>query len=202
MHPRLAPYIDFVEDAVLGLIAVVLVVLAVALLATGVMEMVDGIMAGHIAEHGIEILNGIILVMMIMEIVHTVTMSIEEHVVTAEPFLVIGAIAAIRRMLVITAQGTGLEANPEAFRSLLLELALLAMIVFIVVALSIFILRRAGSGVRSSQAAKAQDEPAASTVSGAGAILPSCSSGATPLPAQPEAHRRRCRRCRPGRTPG
>jgi len=162
MNPRLARYVDMVENAVLGLVAIVLVVLAVALLATSVMEMIGGIMAGtHIADHGIDILNGVILVMMIMEIVHTVTMSIEEHVVTAEPFLVIGAIAAIRRMLVITAQGTGLElANPEAFRSLLLELALLAMIVFIMV-ISIFILRRAGSGVRSSQAARAKDEPSA-----------------------------------------
>jgi hypothetical protein len=71
----------------------------------------------------------------------------------AEPFLVIGAIAAIRRMLVITAESTKLElSNPDAFRNTLIELALLGFIV-LAMAGAIFILRR------SQSAGKALEEP-------------------------------------------
>jgi uncharacterized membrane protein (DUF373 family) len=91
---------------------------------------------------GVEILDSVLLVMMIMEIVYTVTLSLESHTLIAEPFLIIGTIAAIRRMLVITATSTQLEiSNPDAFRSTLIELGLLAVIV-IAMAASIYILRR------------------------------------------------------------
>jgi phosphate starvation-inducible membrane PsiE len=159
MESRGVRYLGLAEDVVLALVAIVLVVLAVALLANSVVDMVNGIAAGQVADLGIQILNGIILVMMIMEIVHTVTVSIAEHVVTAEPFLIIGAIAAIRRMLVITAQGTELElTNPDAFRSLLLELALLAFIVFVMV-ISVFILRHSRINGEPDEQAEARDQP-------------------------------------------
>ncbi len=139
---KIAQYLKGAESVVLTLIAIVLVVLAVVLLADGVISMVNDIMTGSVLNTGIEILNGVLLVMMIMEIVGTVTMSLESHTLVAEPFLIIGAIAAIRRMLVITAESTQLElTNPDAFRSLLLELGLLAMIV-VAMAISILILRR------------------------------------------------------------
>ncbi len=133
------------ESIVLALIAIVLVVLAVVLLGTSVVSMATDISTGALAGTGIEILNSILLVMMIMEIVYTVTMSLESHTLVGEPFLIIGAIAAIRRMLVITAESTQLElTNPEAFRSLLMELGLLALIV-IAMAISVWILRRSNS---------------------------------------------------------
>jgi len=75
-----------------------------------------------------------------MEIVYTVTLSLQSHKLVAEPFLVIGIIAAIRRTLVITAESTKLESNPAQFQSTLLELALLAFIVG-VMAGSIYIMR-------------------------------------------------------------
>ena len=143
------------ESIVLTLIAVVLVLLSVVLLVSGVVTMVTDILNGSIVDAGVEILNGVLLVMMIMEIVGTVSMSLESHTLTAEPFLVIGAIAAIRRMLVITAESTRLElTNPDAFRSLLLELGLLALIV-VAMAVAIFILRR---GVAPAAAHKAEEK--------------------------------------------
>jgi phosphate starvation-inducible membrane PsiE len=141
------------ESLVLSLIAIVLVALSVVLLISGVFTMVTDVMNGTIVDAGVEILNGVLLVMMIMEIVGTVTMSLESHTLIAEPFLIIGAIAAIRRMLVITAESTRLElTNPDAFRSLLMELGLLALIV-VAMAVAIYILRR---GTRPS----AEREPA------------------------------------------
>jgi phosphate starvation-inducible membrane PsiE len=141
---KITQFLTAAESIVLSLIAFVLVVLAVVLLVTSVIGMGNDIAQGSVGGTGIEILNSILLVMMIMEIVYTVTKSLESHSLVAEPFLIIGAIAAIRRMLVITAESTTLElTNPDAFRSLLLELGLLALIV-VAMSISVWILRRSG----------------------------------------------------------
>jgi len=142
VEARAAHYLKSAESIVLVLIAVVLAILAILLLGSSVMALVNAVMTGQIRELAIEILDSVLLVMMTMEIVYTVTLSLESHTLVAEPFLVIGTIAAIRRMLVITAESTKLEiANPDAFRGTLIELGLLAVII-IAMAGSIFVLRR------------------------------------------------------------
>jgi len=140
--PRgIAHYLALAERVVLILIAVVLSVLAVLLLASGVQALVESVIHWTIRDQAIEILDTVLLVMMTMEIVYTVTLSLESHTLVAEPFLVIGAIAAIRRMLVITAESTRLETQPALFQSTLIELALLGFIV-LAMAGAIYILRR------------------------------------------------------------
>ena len=47
-------------------------------------------------------LNDILLVLMVVELVYTVTLSLRGIMLSAEPFLIVGMIATIRRMLVIT----------------------------------------------------------------------------------------------------
>jgi uncharacterized membrane protein (DUF373 family) len=140
-----AHYLSRAESIVLALIAVVLVVLAVMILGTSVVTLISSFLSGVIRDQAIDILDSVLLVMMMMEIVFTVTVSLQGHTLVAEPFLVIGAIAAIRRMLVITAESTKFEAtNPEAFRSLLTELGLLGLIV-IAMSVSVYVLRRSQS---------------------------------------------------------
>jgi phosphate starvation-inducible membrane PsiE len=143
---KITAFLRASENVVLTLIAIVLFVLAMLLLITSVIGMVRDMAAGTLANAGIEVLNSILLVMMIMEIVYTVTKSLESHLLVAEPFLIIGAIAAIRRMIIITAESTKIEmTNPDLFHSLLLELGLLAVIV-VAMAFSIWILRRGDIG--------------------------------------------------------
>src|SRR5256885_918476 len=108
-HSLIVHYLGVVERIVLSLIALVLVILAVLLLTNSVLSMIHSVMDGRVGEAAIEILDGVLLVMMTMEIVYTVTLSLESHKLVAEPFLVIGIIAAIRRTLVITAESTRLE---------------------------------------------------------------------------------------------
>jgi len=127
---RVVHYLALAERIILALIAVVLVALSVALLFHQTVAMVQAVIDGTIRDAAIDILDGVLLVMMTMEIVYTVTLSLQSHKLVAEPFLVIGIIAAIRRTLVITAESTRLEtSNPAAFQGTLLELALLAVIV-------------------------------------------------------------------------
>jgi len=150
-------YLERSERVVLSLIAIVLVVLALLLLTSNIIGMVQAIINGTMNDKAIDILDGVLLVMMTMEIVYTVTLSLQSHKLIAEPFLVIGIIAAIRRTLVITAESTKLEGNPELFRSTLLELALLSLIVA-VMATSIYVMRRSNRYVAPDDETKLLDD--------------------------------------------
>jgi len=139
---RAANFLKNTESIVLFVLAIVLVILAVMILISGLYGLYQAAITGQVREQAIEILDGILLVMMIMEIVYTVTLSMEAHTLVAEPFLIVGAIAAIRRMLVITAEGTKLElANPAAFQNTLIELGLLAVTI-LMIAGAIYVMRR------------------------------------------------------------
>jgi Flp pilus assembly CpaF family ATPase len=79
----------------------------------------------------------------------TVRISIHSHILVAEPFLVMGLIASIRRILVITLEAATLtkdgtwstEAASILFRASMIELGLLALLIIILV-FSITLLRR------------------------------------------------------------
>jgi len=62
---------------------------------------------GHwtIAADTLLVLDQLLVVLMLVEILHTVRISIHSHFLVTEPFLVVGLIASIRRVLVITLEG-------------------------------------------------------------------------------------------------
>ena len=130
------------ESVVLVLIGVALALVAVLLLYAGMSDLNAAVHQGAagIETQAIGILNTVLLVMMTMEIVYTVAISLESHVLNAEPFLIIGVIAGIRRMLVITATSTQQEGAPGQFYNTLVELGLLAATV-VALAVAIWILR-------------------------------------------------------------
>jgi hypothetical protein len=86
---------------------------------------------------------------MLVEILHTVRISIRSHVLVTEPFLVVGLIASIRRILVITLEAATLtkegawtsEHASNIFHSSMVELGLLGLLVLVFV-VSITLLRR------------------------------------------------------------
>jgi phosphate starvation-inducible membrane PsiE len=139
---RASTYMGSSESVVLALIGVALVMVALLLLYSSMTDLWHAASGGpEVIEHkAIEILNTILLVMMTMEIVYTVAISLKSHTLNAEPFLIIGSIAGIRRMLVITATSTDSENDPAKFHNTLVELGLLAATV-VAMAVAIWILR-------------------------------------------------------------
>jgi uncharacterized membrane protein (DUF373 family) len=93
-------------------------------------------------------MDRLLLVLMIVEILHTVGVSFRSHSLTAEPFLVVGLIASIRRMLVITLESSQVgqagrlatEGQP-LLNGAYLELIVLGFLILVMV-ISIFLLRR------------------------------------------------------------
>ena len=73
---------------------------------------------------------------MLVEILHTVRISINSHILVTEPFLVVGLIASIRRILVITLEAATLTKGETwsaesagIFRASMIELGLLGLLV-------------------------------------------------------------------------
>jgi uncharacterized membrane protein (DUF373 family) len=94
-------------------------------------------------------IDQLLFVLMVVEILHTVRVSFRSGALVCEPFLIVGLIASIRRVLVITLEST--QANqpgkwgPEAesmLRGTVLELGVLSVLILVMV-LSIYLLRRA-----------------------------------------------------------
>jgi uncharacterized membrane protein (DUF373 family) len=93
-------------------------------------------------------IDRLLFVLMLLEILHTVRVSVREGTLTPEPFLVVGLIASIRRVLVITL-GSSQATHPgnwtpevqEQFNASMLELGVLGVLILVMV-VAIFLLRR------------------------------------------------------------
>jgi len=102
------------------------------------------------AEHGIlRVIDRLLFALMLVEILHTVRASMRSGGLTCEPFLVVGLIASIRRVLVITLQssettntGGFTEAGEKLFRASMLELGVLAALIMVMV-VAIYIVHKA-----------------------------------------------------------
>jgi len=90
----------------------------------------------------IELIENLLLILLVVEILYTVQVSFREHTLAPEPFLLIGLIAAVRRVLVITAELAEPRMNTEdVFRHLMIELGVLTVLILALVA-SVMMLRR------------------------------------------------------------
>lgn len=108
-----------------------------------------GLKQWTIASEALRVLDQLLIVLMLMEILLTVRISIRSRILLAgEPFLVVGLIASIRRILIISLQMASLTREAtwsgegaSIFRASMLELGLLVVLVLVLV-YSITLLRR------------------------------------------------------------
>ena len=132
----------YVEDVLYVGLGVLLAAAALVLLADGAVMFWRALVAAELPARVIELLDRILLILMIAEILYTVQVSLREHTLVPEPFLVVALIAAVRRVLIITAEFADLvDKGPEAFRNAMVELGLLTAMIVALVA-SLLMLRR------------------------------------------------------------
>ena len=124
------------EDAVYVGLGVLLAYSAAALLFTGAKALWLSVLAGAPVGAIIDLLDRTLLILMIVELLYTVQVSFRAHALVPEPFLVVGLIAATRRILVVTAQFSRLVEKQDAgeFRSSMIEIAVLTLMVLALVA--------------------------------------------------------------------
>ena len=93
--------LEHAQDFVSLLVGVVLVLLAVTILAAGVVDFFRQVSHQSVAISGENLLDRVLLVLILTEIVHTVVLSLRAHSLVAQPFIVVGLVAVIRRILFI-----------------------------------------------------------------------------------------------------
>jgi hypothetical protein len=150
-------YLGKIEVVIYSVLAVLLAVTALVTIATAGEILWIGLRHWTIAAQTLRVLNELLIVLMLVEILHTVRVSIRSHVLVPEPFLVVGLIASIRRILVITLEAATLikegtwttEGASDIFHSSMIELGLLGLLVLVLV-VSITLLRRNASTSKDS----------------------------------------------------
>ncbi len=148
LRARSEDYLTLIEVAIYSILGFLLSATAVLALAAAVSLLWAGLRNWAVSTGTFQILDQLLLVLMVVEILHTVRTSIHSHTLVTEPFLVVGLIASIRRMLVITLEATDLikqgnwtAGGESVFRASMLELALLGGLILVLV-VAITILRR------------------------------------------------------------
>ena len=108
-----------VEDLVYIGLGLLLAACAIALLLAALLRFGSTALSGEAASQIIPLLDRILLILLVVELLYTVQVSFRLHAVTPEPFLLVGLIAAIRRVLLLDGRirAYGRSARPGAARA-------------------------------------------------------------------------------------
>ena len=96
----------------------------------------------------IKLLDHVLLILLIVELLYTVQVSFREHALVPEPFLLVGLISAIRRVLILTAEFGERQGEVHAF---VIELGVLTVLI-LALSISLVLLRKTGAPVTASRA--------------------------------------------------
>jgi uncharacterized membrane protein (DUF373 family) len=130
VRDRISDVFTRIEDITYIGLGVLLAAGALILLGAAAWFLFNNIFSGDIRELIVDLLDQILLILMVVEILYTVQVSFREHTLSPEPFLVVGLIAAVRRVLIITAEFSKPEEVLEAaFRNAMMELGLLTVLI-------------------------------------------------------------------------
>jgi hypothetical protein len=150
MRMHFGDYLGKAEVIIYSLLALLLFATAFLTIANAAIMLWQAVAHWSIVSQTLLVLDQLLVVLMLVEILHTVRISIRSHILVTEPFLIVGLIASIRRMLVITLDAATLTKNGTwsgdgagIFRAHMVEFGLLGVIILILV-FSITLLRRAG----------------------------------------------------------
>jgi hypothetical protein len=132
----------------LALLLCITIMLALARAAAGLWA---GLGDWTMASPVLVVIDRLLIVLMLIEILHTVHVSVRSGILTCEPFLVVGLIASIRRVLVITLEssqatqhGVISDTGEQLFRASMIEMGVLCVLIPVLVG-SIYLLRRAAT---------------------------------------------------------
>lgn len=120
----LASGFELIEHALNAAIAVTLALAGGALFVNILVRFARDVDRGPFVGAILGLLDGLILVFIMTELLHTLRAVIIQNALTTEPFLVVGIVAIVRRLIVISAEGSGVLGTPR-FDDLMLEMGVL-----------------------------------------------------------------------------
>jgi uncharacterized membrane protein (DUF373 family) len=123
--------LEHAQDLVSVVVGMVLIVLAGTELVSGIVNFFADLKKTSFDPAGINLLDRILLVLILVEIVHTVVLSLRAHHLVAQPFIIVGLVAVIRKILVDL---SGTATIPTAQLALLLAMVFVFVVALLAVA--------------------------------------------------------------------
>lgn len=144
LGPFVQRALSWFEAVLYGIVALLLVAAAALVLVGTVEAIITAVNTDMPAlKGGILVLDRILLTLIVAEFAYTLRVVIEKHEISAEPFLFIGLIAVVRRVLIVTAEFEQPQTDAQ-LNNLLLELGMLGALV-LGLAAAIFLVRRSST---------------------------------------------------------
>ncbi len=113
------------QDLVSVVVGVLLAALAVVVLVLGVVDFFREVSSGSSVEAAVvNLLNRVLLVLILVEIMHTVVLSLRAHHLVTQPLLAVGLVAVIRKILFVLS-----SEEPVSTAELALLIAMIAVFV-------------------------------------------------------------------------
>jgi uncharacterized membrane protein (DUF373 family) len=135
MRLKVVSAIDRLEDVMYSLVAILLAVAALLLVWSAVSSSIADLQhSSNSLNVVLSLLDRGLILFMVVELLHTVRITLHGHELTAEPFLIVGLIAAIRRVLLLTAEsGTEFRLDRQGAELIILVSLILVMSVAILI---------------------------------------------------------------------
>lgn len=136
MKGKIIHSLSFVEDVIYIVVALLLTASAILLIYNEFLSFPDFFKAENQVQTIIEIISKTLLLVMVLEILYTVRITIKEHILCSEPFLIVGLIAAIRRILIISVETAYFQ---EGISLYMLEIGILSGMILVFVILIVLL---------------------------------------------------------------
>ena len=112
------------QDYLSAVVGVILLVMAITVLTGGLVDFFTSLSNGHLTSATNDMLDRILLTLILVEIVHTVVLSLRAHHLVAQPLIVVGLLATIRKILFVLS-------SPSSIGTAQLALLLGMVVVFL-----------------------------------------------------------------------
>ena len=140
-HTRLLDKAIEVAETIIYIgIAVLLFITAIALLVLAVTNTI-ALFGEDSASIALEVLDTLLLVFIVVELLFAVRATVTQRELLAEPFLLVGIIAAIKEIVVLSVKAAETVGKGAVFRDQLWEIGTLGVVIFLL-GLTAFLLRR------------------------------------------------------------
>ena len=131
--------LGIVEDVIYWAIAVVLVVGSTALLVAQINTTLR-LRNTPASTVMLEVLDGLLLIFIFVELLYAVRACLRSHEIVAEPFLIVGILAGIKEIVVLSVEAATLLSNGPEFARAVVEIGVLGGVV-LALAIAAFVLR-------------------------------------------------------------
>ncbi len=96
---------EHAQEIVSSAVAFSLIVLAAGILVASIVDFFTGAHKQGLEVAATDFLDKVLLVLILVEIVHTVVLSLRAHALAAQPFIIVGLVAVIRKILFALGSG-------------------------------------------------------------------------------------------------